>query len=378
MSITLSQIFSLVGRLDDTEGDGTPRERFRSFLKDNVREVGQARDYIEECLRGKGDQYNCALQDLVNYLGNFLGFEVKYGRYSGVQGQIGFDGHWESPTGFHVVVEVKTTEVYAIKTATLLQYINELVSEGMIHDRDFTLGLYVVGRPDPEIRQLENAIIAEKLAHQLRVISVESLISLAELMSEYDVGHKDILAILRPSGPHIDEIVGLMASLVAQRTAEEPVEKDLTEEEVEEETSYWLTPVKGGEDRTAEDEIKVLVGEDKIYAFGERTPGRRHLKPGDLICFYAVGNGIIAHAKVGSKPKKKKHPSVRESEKYPWVFSLGSTQLYLKEPVIIDAALRKSLDVFQGRDPDKPWAWFVQATRKLTEHDFLILTRHET
>jgi hypothetical protein len=125
MSITLKQILDLVGKLDDSPGDETPRERFRRFLQENVTEVGSLRDYVEVCLRNPGDQYNRALQDLVNHLGHFLGFEVTFGRYQGVKGHIGFDGHWKSPTGFHVVVEVKTTETYAIKAATLVGYVDE-------------------------------------------------------------------------------------------------------------------------------------------------------------------------------------------------------------------------------------------------------------
>jgi hypothetical protein len=85
MSIALKEILGLVGKLDDTSGDETSRERFRRFLKENITEVGQIRDYIEECLRNSGDKYNRALQDLVNYLGHFLGFEVIFGRYHGVQ-----------------------------------------------------------------------------------------------------------------------------------------------------------------------------------------------------------------------------------------------------------------------------------------------------
>ncbi|GAI10779.1 unnamed protein product, partial [marine sediment metagenome] len=137
---------------------------------------------------------------MVNYVGHFLGFEVTFGRYKGAQGQIGFDGHWISPTGFHIVVEVKTTEAYAIKAATLVNYVNELISEKEIPSWDNALGLYVVGRSDPELRQLENAVVAEKRKDQLRIISGNSLLSLAELMNEYDVSHEDILAVLRPSG----------------------------------------------------------------------------------------------------------------------------------------------------------------------------------
>ena len=99
-------------------------------------------------------------------------------------------------------------------------YIHTLISERQIPDEDHALGLYVVGRPDPEIRQLENAIMVERHTHKLRIISVESLLSLAELTTEYDVSHDDVLAVLRPSRPTIDAVVNLMARLVAQRHAE--------------------------------------------------------------------------------------------------------------------------------------------------------------
>ena len=99
MSITLQQILSLAGPLDDVIGPDTPRERFRQFLQENVTRVGEVRDYIEECLRTSGQQYSRALQDLVNHLGHFLGFTVSFGRYQGVPGQVGFDGHWQSSSG---------------------------------------------------------------------------------------------------------------------------------------------------------------------------------------------------------------------------------------------------------------------------------------
>lgn len=92
MDVSLVKILDLV-KLTDEPGDDTPRERFRSFLKDNLTEVGLLRDFVEECLRHKGDNYSRALQDLVNCIGHLLGFEVVFGRYSGAHGHIGFDGH---------------------------------------------------------------------------------------------------------------------------------------------------------------------------------------------------------------------------------------------------------------------------------------------
>lgn len=375
MSMSLSKILDLVGKLDDSTGDDTPQKRFRRYLSENVTEVGQVRDYVEECLRTSGDQYNRALQDLINHVGHFLGFQVEYGRYRGVSGQVGFDGHWISSSGFHLVVEVKTTEAYAIKASTLVGYIDELISEKKIPSWDDAMGLYVVGRIDPEVNQLENAIVAEKRTNQLRLLSSESLLTLAEMMTLYDISHDDILSVIRPSGPAIDDVVNLMKNLVVAPEEEElpEVEPEIPEL-VEGDVCYWLTPVRSDETQTAEEVIGRLVGEEKIYAFGDKTPGRKYIKPGDLICFYATGNGVVAHAEVKTKPEEKPHPKVRNPSKYPWTFRLKGPVLYLDSPTVIDAALRSRLEEFSKRDLSKPWAWFVQATRKISEKDFRILT----
>ena len=390
MDFSLRNILALVGNLDDAPGEHTARERFRAFLKENVTEVGQVRDYIEECVRTSGDQYSRALQDLVNHLGWFLGFQVAFGRYQGVQGQIGFDGHWRSPSGYHLVVEVKTTEVYAVKTATLLNYINELVSQKTIADPEKALGLYIVGRPDPEIRQLENAIIAERKTQQLRIISANFLLSLAEMMNEYDISHDDVLALIRPSTPTIDPVVDLMSRLVAgsreesatpatgrAKEASEPKTSIARPKTEPVETVFWITPVKAMKDETTEETIEKLVGKEHIYAFGENTPGRKRVKPGDWICFYANGNGVVAHAKVASLPEHKPHKAVRDSSRFPWVFRLSDSTLYINKPIVIDAELRSRLEEFKGRDPKKSWAWYVQGTGTVTEHDFQILTAME-
>lgn len=373
MNITLSQVLGLVGKLDDSPGKDTPRERFRRFLRENIKDVSSLRDYVEECLRNTGEQYNYALQDLVNHIGTFLGFEVVFGRYRGVPGEIGFDGHWKSPTGFHIVVEVKKSEVYSTRTSVLVNYIDRLISERRIPDWDHALGLYVIGRPDPSIKQLENSIIAERRERQLRVISVEALLSLAEIKAQYDVSHEDLLNIIRPSTPRIDPIVDVIIRLASPSSLEITKEEEKVSE-IKGRVNYFLAPAKGDETRTAEDIVRYLVGEKKLWAFGERTPYREVLKPGDKICFYASGKGVVAHAEIATKPEKVKKPEIKELRGYPWIFKLKNVRLYLDDPVILDADLRSKLDVFKERD-QSAWGWFVHRTQKITEHDFKLLTK---
>jgi hypothetical protein len=289
MPYSLDVILDLVGTLDDSPGDDTAREQFRNYLTREVEDLGHTRDLIEECLRESGTQHARALQDLVNYVGHFLGFEVEHGRYQGTTNDIGDDGLWTSPTGFHVVIETKTTEQFHIKTSALTGYVNELISEQRISDWENAMGLYVIGDPDPEVKQLRNAIVAENKTDKLRTISIDALLSLAELLSEYDVSHEDALAVLRPSGPSIDPIANLMARIVAQeqvRQTQESLKEGEPEQEEQTSTvsepepqltgdgdpSYWLTPVSDKEGMTSEDVVYRLVGQDQIYGYRKRTP----------------------------------------------------------------------------------------------------------
>jgi hypothetical protein len=147
--------------------------------------------------------------------------------------------------------------------------------------------------------------------------------------------------------------------------------------EITERVAYWLTPV-GSDEKAPEEVIRTLVGEERLYAFRENAKGRLHLKPRDRICFYASGRGVIADAEVASPAEKKSYPRLTDLQWYPWVIHLDNVRLYLKEPTVIDNATRGLLEAFAGRKPDAPWAWFVQTTRRVSEHDFAILTRRSS
>jgi hypothetical protein len=375
--ITLEQVLALVGNLDDTLGENTARDRFRSFLLENLTNIGDMRDYIEECLRHSGDQYNKALQDLVNHLGRMLGFEVTFGRYKGVQGEIGFDGLWKSPSGLYIVVEVKTTDAYSVKTSTLIGYIDGLISEKRIPDWDHALGLYVIGRSDAGLQQLENSIIAEKRTHQLRIITIDKLLELCELLSGYEMEHEAVLTILRPTGPTIDPFIDLIGSLVAKETGKTPpkIKPPVSPPPPAENARYYLAPVGAEDDQTAEERIKELLGAG-VFACNTKSPLLK-AKPGDWICFYAAPTGVVAHARVAASPVKEICALLPRPEEYPYVLKVDNVSIYIENPVVLkeNKDLLAQLDAFKKHDLTKPWSWFVQVTRLITKHDFMLLTK---
>ena len=110
MSVALDELLLLVGRLDDAPGFDTPRERFRRFLVERVRDVSTARALIEDCQRSVGEQRHRALQDLVVLLGRFLRFEATFGPYERSADNARIAGHWRSPGLLTVAIEIRTEQ----------------------------------------------------------------------------------------------------------------------------------------------------------------------------------------------------------------------------------------------------------------------------
>ena len=80
------------------------------------------------------------------------------------------------------------------------------------------------------------------------------------------------------------------------------------------ETAYWLTPVGDITGLTASQVVHTLVIEEKIYAFREQIRAGKRIKGGDWICFYERGEGVVAHARVLTKPERQAHPKLKISD----------------------------------------------------------------
>ena len=141
-------------------------------------------------------------------------------------------------------------------------------------------------------------------------------------------------------------------------------------------TSYWLISVQSVGWQTAEMVIETLVGEAQMFALSHKGSLKSAVKPGDWICLYVSGKGVVAHAKVTSVPERTFHPKV-DARRYPWLLRLEEPSLYVRHPHVIDTALRSQLEAFHDREPAGQWSWFVQRARRISRHDFTMLTRQE-
>jgi hypothetical protein len=136
---------------------------------------------VEECLAQPFEDGPLALQDAANEIGVRLGFEVSRGRYRGVRGEVGNDGLWRAGDGFSLLVEVKTTDAYRINLDTVAAYKDDLLRNGNIDSHRCSI-LIAVGRQDTG--DLEAQIRGSQHAWDIRLISLEALLRLAEVKEE--------------------------------------------------------------------------------------------------------------------------------------------------------------------------------------------------
>lgn len=381
-------ILNLVGPLDDATGENTSRERFREYLASQLTGPAQVRDAVQTCVTNTGMQYARALQDLVNHLARLMGFDVEFGRYQGVVNQVGHDGLWRSGSRV-VVVEVKTTDAFVVDHSTVLNYITSLRAAQRISPSDDVIGLFVYARKDAKVQQLQNGILADKRTQELRIASVDAVVSLTELIRQDLIAHDEAIDILWPSGVWVDDTVKLLQRISAgsgERTGRS--DADDTPRDVEPEAGrarrsagspdggpeYYLTPVADIPEESAEETITRLVARG-LWAMSNGTPHRAKIKPGDFMAFYRAGVGVVATAEVATAPQERPRPEVvKNPDKYRWTFELRNPTVFLDSPVLIDATMRSLLDEFRERDLTKPWSWFVFANRRITPHDYALLT----
>ena len=173
------QIVSFAGDGVLSDGNYTSNE-FREFL--SFVDSQKLFAYIRNCLTEKFERSGFVLQDLVNELGRRLDYKAINGRYRGSAQSIGFDGLWEAPSGWKLVIEVRTTDTYRIDLEVLARYRARLREQGALDDNSSIL--IIVGRQ--ETGDLEAQIRGSRHAWDVRLLSAEALVRLVSLKEARD------------------------------------------------------------------------------------------------------------------------------------------------------------------------------------------------
>lgn len=225
-NLNLQQVVSNAGDGELRDGSLCSVE-LRAFLRETP--TAKLATYIGQCLTQTLPKGGLILQDLVNELGRRLDYDVEDGRYSGISGQIGFDGIWATKGKPALIVEVKTTDAYRLSLDTLVGYRTKLVDAGKCGSD--TSILIVVGRQDTG--ELEAQIRGSRHAWEIRLISAEALLRLVDVKegSEQEAVDEQIRDLLRPAEyTRLDALVDVVFS--ASKDREQAVVNDVPDQAV--------------------------------------------------------------------------------------------------------------------------------------------------
>lgn len=221
---SLHQIIAFAGEGRLADGNVCSKE-FRDLLA--IVPLTVLQTYATETLAGEATDRGLALQDIVNELGNRLGYGVEAGLYRGRQGESGHDGLWTDPDNSHAIVaEVKKTAVYRITLDTIARYRDELARSGKII-KDKSSILIVVGQIDEDTTDVEAQVRGSRYTWDIRLVSLAALFKMVSLKNSTDnpSSARLLRGILVPREyTKLDSLLDIV-SFVAQDVSEEEVEE---------------------------------------------------------------------------------------------------------------------------------------------------------
>lgn len=286
MRLSLHEVLAIVGRLDDSPGYDTPRERFRRFLIEHMTSVPVARTFLDEAQQLIAEQYQRALQDTVLATGRLLGFETTFGDYERHGGAARTAGRWLSPRRLALTVQVWSDDASMDPAAVgrALDAPLDGAEAGTPHTRLAVVSPSCGSRP-----RIEEAIAAR---HQpTRIVSVRSLMDLLSVASTAHVTHDDVLRLLNPS-PALEGSIGLLARLVHPlRTVAPTPHADI--EAPAREPACWVYVVREREPGNIEP-----AGMRDTLAMTLPAGDTPAIAAADLLAFLVPSRGVVAQAQV--------------------------------------------------------------------------------
>jgi hypothetical protein len=363
MSPTLDQLLTLVGRLDDTAGFESPRERFRRFLVEHAQAPADVRALIEQCHHSPLEQHRRALQDLVVYLGRHLGFETTFGTYEPVAGAVKFDGQWQSRGRLHVVVEVRTDSAASpVGVDSLLRSVAAMSALAPA-DGPKPAGLCIVGPAYAGRHRLDEAFAAAAPPFPIGVMALGSVLALAEMVQSGGMTHEEVVRLLQMNAPadFLIDLISRNTPRPAPAAGEAGAEPRAPALPAFAEPGYWIASVVADHATRPEEFLELVVGRRQIFGISGGQP-RDLIGRHDWICFYISGKGIVGRAQVVSVAD---HASIRDAHRFRQLLNIESVQLHPHAPTALDPEIELRLRAAAPSGPRQ-----AQALIRLTKEQF--------
>ena len=376
MNLTVNQLLTIVGRLDDSPGFDTPRERFRRFLTERMTDAPSARVVVEECRQMSGEQNLRALQDAVVVTGRMLGFATSFSAYQHDPGAAPIAGQWESRRRLRVILALCAGQMAESEVEALS---NEVRSRGQA---DISrVGLCVV-TPFCSAKARLEEMLQTRMHPELRLISLAGILRMADMTAAGRLTHDDVLQLLNPDVT-VDSVVDLLdrsrtaahtsseldpvdSSRTAAHTSAEldlvdrsrnvadrpsepaPADQRAPEGERAAAGNFWIAAIRLPQDTPAAQFVDSVISNRRLLAIHPASQAQRDVKPGDSICVCIAGEGFVADARVAGLVEDGTS-GVRNAERFAQVLRLTDVTVY-GVPVVPAPELIRKIELTPNGD----------------------------
>jgi hypothetical protein len=338
-SLSIEQILTLAGRLDDATGFDTARERYRRFLREHAADPASVRILIDQCQHAPGEQHHRAFRDLIVHTGRLLGFEPVFGRYVATDGVAAFDGRWHSRSRMDVVIDGRATPASPAQIDALVNAAEALRLAGEVTGR--VAGLIVLATSAGRHR-LDETIAAAALPFPVGVVSIGSLLSLAEAVTAGRVTHDHLVRVLESNLPG-DVLVDMLERSGVRPPVDVTVQPEETAglktgpsiDDVAGEPSCWIATVGRDHATKPEEFLELVVLRRHVFGVVDRATTRTSATPGDWVCFYVSGKGVVGHARITSLSAGA--GGLRDAHRFRQLLQVDEVKLSLNAPVALDS-----------------------------------------
>src|SRR5678815_424580 len=326
MNVTVSQVLAMVGRLDDSPGFDTPRERFRRFLVQRITDPQAARLVIQQCQQMSGEQNHRALQDAVVLTGRFLGFHTAFRQYQHDPGAAPISGEWESRRRLRVLLSLCTDQTAAIELEAFVQ----IVRNGLpahLQANTPRVGLCVVSPLFAAKARIEEMLRARRHP-ELRIVSLPGILRMTEMVASGRMTHDDVLQVLNPD-VNLDALIVRFDAWTTpgRNEAEADAEEPGPRAEAAMDATCWVAAIQLDSNTAPGQFVESVIARRRILPINPASHVQRAVESGNLISVYIAGVGFVAHAKVAGVITEGS-PLVRHSERFTQVVTLSEVAAY--------------------------------------------------
>jgi hypothetical protein len=182
-----------------------PRVRFRRHLRSGTVDLIQIREHLARAVPQltTDPEVRVAVEELVSHAGSLLGFSTA--EDSGDGGDL-----WTSATGVSLLVGVAHAAEIPGAMVTLSHARERLLASIGTPARKIS-ALSVVCGAQVDWRRVEEAVAVRRMLHDVRLVSVDALLTMVALRAERVLAHTDAVALLRPADARADAMIEVVA-----------------------------------------------------------------------------------------------------------------------------------------------------------------------